>query len=70
MDGQGVANAEALATLKVTDSERQKLAALYEVGQELWRVPITHFTPGIATGPTDRRRVPEVRKSPCRKSTP
>jgi uncharacterized repeat protein (TIGR02059 family) len=63
MDGQGVANAEALATLKVTDSERQKLAALYEVGQELWRVPITHFTPWDCNwpyGPPAGARGPQV----------
>jgi hypothetical protein len=29
----------------VTDSERRQLAMLYAVGQELWRVPIPHFTP-------------------------
>ena len=35
----------ALATLGVTVGERQKLAALYQPGQSLWRVPIPHFSP-------------------------
>lgn len=63
IDGQGLANAEALATLNVTDSERQKLAGLYEVGQELWRVPITHFTPWDCNwpyGPPPGARGPQV----------
>lgn len=46
IDGNGLAaDAAALATLGVTDAERQKLATLYQPGQSLWRVPITHFTP-------------------------
>jgi uncharacterized repeat protein (TIGR02059 family) len=46
IDGSGLAaDADALAALGVTDAERQKLAGLYLEGQELWRVPITHFTP-------------------------
>ena len=32
-------------SLGITDAERRQLATLYTVGQELWRVPITHFTP-------------------------
>ncbi len=35
----------ALASLGITDAERQRLAALYQPGQSLWRVSITHFTP-------------------------
>ncbi|MDD4238163.1 MAG: hypothetical protein PHT62_06370 [Desulfotomaculaceae bacterium] len=46
IDGSSLAaNAEALAAMGVTDAERQKLAALYQPGDSLWRVPITHFTP-------------------------
>lgn len=46
IDGSGLAaNAEALAAMGVTDAERQKLATLYQPGDSLWRVPITHFTP-------------------------
>lgn len=33
------------ASLGITDPERQQLASLYPVNQELWRVPLTHFTP-------------------------
>ena len=29
----------------MTDDERTQLASLYDAGQELWRVVITHFTP-------------------------
>lgn len=29
----------------VSNDERQRLAQLYAAGQELWRVPISHFTP-------------------------
>jgi RHS repeat-associated protein len=31
--------------LGITDAELQRLATLYTVGQTLWRVPLTHFTP-------------------------
>ncbi len=41
-DGDGaVDNAPALG---ITDGERARLAELYTVGQELWRVPIEHFS--------------------------
>ncbi len=40
-DGDGVAD----NGLSISDAERQRLAALYTAGQELWRVPISHFTP-------------------------
>jgi hypothetical protein len=41
--GDGVA--DDAASLGVTETERQQLATLYSAGQELWRVPISHFTP-------------------------
>ena len=45
-DGTGKpADAAALAALGISDAERQRLASLYQPGDELWRVPITHFTP-------------------------
>ena len=45
-DGNGAADdPAALAALGVTAAEQQRLAALYEPGQSLWRVPVTHFTP-------------------------
>jgi len=37
-------DAATLATIGVTDAERQQLASLYAPGQTLWRVPITHFS--------------------------
>lgn len=33
-----------LSALGITDAERARLATLYPVGSELWRVPIPHFT--------------------------
>jgi len=46
IDGSGTpASPAALAALGITDAERQQLAALYPVGQSLWRVPIPHFSP-------------------------
>lgn len=35
----------ALSALGITDAEREKLANLYEPGDSLWRVAMTHFTP-------------------------
>ena len=44
-DGDGVADDPAtLASLGITDAEREKLAGLYQPGQSLWRVPVSHFT--------------------------
>ncbi|MCH9696466.1 MAG: PKD domain-containing protein, partial [Gammaproteobacteria bacterium] len=46
IDGDGQAdNTTALQSLGITNDELVKLASLYEPGQSLWRVPITHFTP-------------------------
>lgn len=45
-DGDGAADSETvLQALGVTTDERQNLATLYQSGQSLWRVPITHFSP-------------------------
>ncbi|MCU7859032.1 MAG: hypothetical protein KZQ86_04195 [Candidatus Thiodiazotropha sp. (ex Lucinoma kastoroae)] len=46
VEGNGqAASANDLATLGVTDQELVMLAGLYEVGSELWRSPISHFSP-------------------------
>jgi len=61
-DGDGVADdAATLATLGITEAEREQLAGLYQPGQSLWRVAISHFStwdcnwpfgpPPDATGP-------------------
>jgi RHS repeat-associated protein len=43
--GDGLADGpDALAQLGITDAERQMLAATYNAGQQLWRVPIAHFS--------------------------
>jgi hypothetical protein len=45
LDGKGqAADAKALADLGVNEAERKQLADLYKPGQELWRVPIPHFS--------------------------
>lgn len=42
--GDGIAdNVTVLATLGITDAERQQLAVLYQPGQTLWRTRIPHF---------------------------
>lgn len=46
----GVATVDSVGTgslppLVLSNAEVQQLASLYAVGQELWRVPVTHFTP-------------------------
>ena len=38
------ATGQELAALGIDDGERQALAALYPVGQKLWRVPVDHFS--------------------------
>lgn len=46
VDGDDIADSgAALSALGITDAERQSLAASYTPGQELWRVPVEHFTP-------------------------
>jgi RHS repeat-associated protein len=64
-DGDGAADsAAALAALGITGAERQQVAALYQAGQSLWRVPLTHFSPcdlNFPARPTDPdARGPEV----------
>ncbi|MCC7539585.1 MAG: hypothetical protein IT379_25405 [Deltaproteobacteria bacterium] len=45
VDGDGVADTgSALSDLGITDAERETLATLYPIGQELWRSPIRHFS--------------------------
>jgi RHS repeat-associated protein len=45
-DGDGVPDdPAALTSLGITEAERQRLATLYQPGQSLWRVPVSHFTP-------------------------
>ncbi len=48
-DGNGIADNGVVITpsmiLSITLDERQQLGGLYQAGQSLWRVPISHFTP-------------------------
>jgi len=45
-DGDGAAeDAAGLAALGVSIEEQTQLASIYAVGDTLWRVPVTHFTP-------------------------
>lgn len=41
-DGDGIADNG--VALGMTEAERAKIATLYQAGQSLWRVPLTHFT--------------------------
>lgn len=53
----------ALAPIVLSNAELQQLAQLYSVGQQLWRVPITHFTPWDSNwpyGPPADARPPEI----------
>lgn len=63
--GDGVADTGApLDALGITDAEREQLADLYDAGQELWRVPITHFTPwdhNWPYGPPPGARPPQLK---------
>lgn len=46
VDGSNqAASVAALSALSITDAERTQLASLYGAGQNLWRVPIPHFSP-------------------------
>jgi RHS repeat-associated protein len=64
-DGDGSAD----AALGMTDAERQQLAALYpQAPKQLWRVPITHFTPwdfNWPYGPPDDAVPPEGERPNC-----
>ncbi len=54
---------DALDSLGITEEERVKIAGLYQPGQSLWRVPITHFTPWDCNwpyGPPDSAEEPDV----------
>lgn len=46
IDGDGVADDSAtLSALGISEDETMNLSVLYDPGQQLWRVPIGHFTP-------------------------
>ncbi|MEM7483436.1 MAG: hypothetical protein AAF481_19920, partial [Acidobacteriota bacterium] len=46
LDGDGQPeDAADLQALGIDAAERTELASLYSVGEEFWRVPVTHFTP-------------------------
>ncbi|WP_028062594.1 RHS repeat-associated core domain-containing protein [Solirubrobacter soli] len=58
-------NGQADTGLGITDDERKQIAALYEPGQELWRVLITHFTPwdhNWPYGPPPGARPPQLKE--------
>jgi hypothetical protein len=59
LDGDDEADdASALAALGFSDAELVRLASLYEIGQTLWRVPLTHFSPRDYNWPTPTPPVP------------
>lgn len=78
---QGVGTGFQGADLGITLAEREQIASLYAVGQELWRVPTLHFSPGDinwpygppsdATGPNgEPPNNPEDDKPPCKDCPP
>ena len=44
IDGDGVVD-DVLNRLGIDDNERERIAALYEPGDTLWRTPVNHFSP-------------------------
>ncbi|HET6548011.1 MAG TPA: carboxypeptidase-like regulatory domain-containing protein, partial [Solirubrobacter sp.] len=65
VDTDGDDQPDAGADLGMTDDERKQLANLYEPGQELWRVLITHFTPwdhNWPYGPPPGARPPQLKE--------
>jgi hypothetical protein len=64
IDGDGSADtAEDLAALGIDEAERAKLAEFYDTRQELWRVPMDHFTPWDCNwpyGPPEGAEAPTV----------
>ena len=65
VDTDGDGKADAGTGLGITDDERKQLATLYEPGQELWRVLITHFTPwdhNWPYGPPPGARPPQLKE--------
>ena len=78
-NGDGLADdATRLVALGITEAERQQLAALYpQAPKQLWRVPVTHFSPwdfnwpfGPPTGATaPNQPVPAIHPTsdPCEK---
>ncbi len=73
-DSGNPASPTQLQQLGITDDERRKLSDLYDTGDELWRVPLEHFSPHDmntrllvppgATGPLESLRPREV-TTPC-----
>jgi len=74
VDGSGLAaGAEALATLGITDQERQTLAGIYPVGHSLWRAQVSHFStidlnlpqgpPTDAEGPNEKESEEEENRN-------
>jgi RHS repeat-associated protein len=63
LSGSGLpADSAALTALGITEAERSQLAVLYQPGQSLWRVPISHFTPWDLNwpyGPPDGAEEPD-----------
>ncbi len=66
IEGHGQpATDDELAAMGLSADEQQQLAALYLPGQELWRVPIRHFTPwdhNWPYGPPADAQVPAARQ--------
>lgn len=65
LDGDG--DADDPATLAIGVAERERLAARYAVGQELWRTPMPRFSPwdcNFPYGPNPNDRPPDPKRPP------
>jgi hypothetical protein len=65
VNGDGKADgATALAALGITAEEKRSLATLYQPGQSLWRVPLTHFSTWDLNWPGAKEKSAEAPKLP------
>ncbi len=65
-DGDGAADNGMALTPTMTTAERSQLGETYTVGEQLWRIPITHFSDwdaNLGVGPPDDAAAPEIQKS-------
>ncbi len=73
-DGDGLADeAEALAAIDLGDGERTTLAAQWEPGTTLWRVPIPHFSYwdcNMGFNPPSDAQYPDVADPACASRSP
>ncbi len=67
LTGDGTADPGSYAGVGITDDEREALATLYGVGEELWRLELEHFSPKDCNWPWG---VPDDGEPPPRNRNP